>query len=958
MAAKEETKDSAKEAKESKRTGESRKEILEKIIKLADQLVDEIKSGKNPHIDIPIRGSSNVFYDEKGKKIVLGDKVAHRYLFNVSHARRFMQTLLVASYVKKDLLENDLTATLRDLYYAKKHTIAGTKEDTIDEQKESDLAIVDLEVALDSFREKLHLRAEPKGRMAGDLVITDRVKAKVDTIDLSRMGSGGWAVPSIVEQIEFKDVGIEYVLVAEKNAVFDRLNEDEYWAKQKCLLMTTAGQAARGARRLLQRLSTELKLPIYCLSIDGNEPIVTIDDDGRINHASIKEYVDTSMAAYGIMDGGYYERSIGSGNAVQVSKDGVQTTGRIINTVRHPIFEDLYEVTANAGYSARVTASQSLMVFDSNKFEIVPKATKELAEGDYLVCPTKMPNNETLTELNLVKEIQDKAPELLDKIKISIDGEFTPIKQAKGKYEFNSNNVLKYGESELHYPSIISITPEFCRLLGYYAAEGSATIDARLTFGGHEVQYAEDALACVEKTFGVKGHYSFGNKQKTALAVNFGGALAKELLHQVFKTGNHAEFKQIPPIIFNVPNALKIEFLRGYFRGDGNLRFGRKGCKLWASTISRKLAADLVFIIRQLGGWATVQKKPVRGKKMKHVAYHVCITDRDSLKLLRDVATDLTKGNAGEVKEYLNKETNKLSIQKTLPSALFKQIQKEFYQLTGHGLSPLVNNQKRIAFKKLAPLVREFSENSVLHKDKLLEYLPYDPTKPLKTSEAAQALGIKYITAFKALTTFEKKGFAASVLVNGDRHWHKLKNNAIDAEAKRKFSVLKNLIQNEIVLLEVKKIEAIAPTTELVYDIEVLPTHTFIGGLGGLQLKNTDADPYGWYIYSTMKYGSMALAHESDRLGCKEMKFIGMSISDIEHYDLKAVTIKAKEVDIKRAQEMKEYDWFKTKEWQSEINKFLEKQIKAEIQALSSKNLQYISNTYLPDKINGKDFLP
>lgn len=254
-----------KETAESKAT-KNDQETLKKIASMGQSMLSEIDRQDNPSLAIPIRGSANVSYDEKNKKIVLGDKIAHRYLFNVAHARKFMQTMLVASYVKKDLLENNLTATLRDLYYAKKRTIKNTKEDTIDEQKESDLAIVDFEVALDTFRERLHLRAEPKGRMAGELVVKDRVKTKVDTIDLSRMGSGGWAVPSIVEQIEFKDVGIEYVLVAEKNAVFDRLNEDEYWAKNKCLLMTTAGQAARGARRLLQRLSDELKLPIYCLT--------------------------------------------------------------------------------------------------------------------------------------------------------------------------------------------------------------------------------------------------------------------------------------------------------------------------------------------------------------------------------------------------------------------------------------------------------------------------------------------------------------------------------------------------------------------------------------------------------------------------------------------------------------------------------------------------------------------
>lgn len=257
---------SKKEDERTERNQARREEMDKKIAELGSQLVKEAEAGENLHIEIPVRGSANVMFDAKEKKILLGDKKAKRYLFNVAHARRFMQTMLVASYVKKDLIGNDLTATLRDLYYAKKRTIKGFKEDTIDEQKESDLAIVDLEVAMDSFRERLHLRAEPKGRMAGDLVVKDRVRNKVDTIDLSHMGSGGWAVPSIVEQIEFKDVGVEYVLVAEKNAIFDRLNEDEYWKKNKCLIMTTAGQAARGARRFLRRLSEELKLPCYMLT--------------------------------------------------------------------------------------------------------------------------------------------------------------------------------------------------------------------------------------------------------------------------------------------------------------------------------------------------------------------------------------------------------------------------------------------------------------------------------------------------------------------------------------------------------------------------------------------------------------------------------------------------------------------------------------------------------------------
>ncbi len=936
---------------------EKREDMQKKIAQLGNDLVKEVDQGENLHIDIPIRGSANVLFDEKQKKILLGDKMAKRFLFNVAHARRFMQTMLVASYVKKDLLENNLTATLRDLYYAKKRTIKGFKEDTIDEQKESDLAIVDLEVAMDSFRERLHLRAEPKGRMAGDLTVLDRVRDKVDSIDLSRMGSGGWAVPSIVEQIEFKDVGIEYVLVAEKNAIFDRLNEDGYWKKNKCLLMTTAGQAARGARRLLQRLSSELKVPCYCLSIDGNEPIVIVDEKGTVKHPTIKEYVDGAMVAYGIIDGGYYERTIGHGKALQVSKEGQTTVGNVINAIRHPIFEDLYEVTATSGYSARVTASQSLMVFDSEKFAIVPKAVKDLSQNDYLVCPSKAPNNESASSINIIEEIQQKTPDLKNDVEILVETKFIPFKAAIEKIDPSLNHVLRYKKSVVHFPSIIQISPEFCRLLGYYAAEGSSTRSARLSFGGHEKEYLEDAIKCIEKTFKISAKYYYSNKQRTAATIDFGGRFAKELFLQIFECGFHAIGKQIPPVIFNVPNAFKIEFLRGYFRGDGNLKFSPKGCKLWGNTISRKLAADLTLIIHQLGGWVTVNKKPVRGKKMKHEAYHVGITDRKTLKLFSEIVMDLAKDKASAVKEYLTKNTSKLSIYRTLPSIVVKQVQEAFYRTTGHGLSPLVNNQKRIAFEKLEPLIKNTEENA-LYRDKILEYLPLGADKAVKTSEIAKSLDIKFITVFKSLNKWAKLGFVSNHKIKGDYLWFKIKNNFIETETRRRLSVLKNLIDNKIVLLDVKKIEKVTPTSELVYDIEVFPTHTFIGGVGGLQLKNTDSDPYGWYIYSTMKYGSMALAHESERLGCPELKFLGMSTSDIEHYDLSSVTIKAKEVDIKRAEEMKSYAWFKTKEWQAEINLFLEKKLKAEIQALSSKNLQYISKTYLPEKIKNKDFLP
>ena len=85
----------------------------------------------------------------------------------------------------------------------------------------------------------------------------------------------------------------------------------------------------------------------------------------------------------------------------------------------------------------------------------------------------------------------------------------------------------------------------------------------------------------------------------------------------------------------------------------------------------------------------------------------------------------------------------------------------------------------------------------------------------------------------------------------------------------------------------------------------------------------TDSDPYGFYIYSVIKYGSMSLAHISDRIATPDAKFIGLTISDIYEYDLKKCTIRARELDVKRAKELLEYEWFKKPEWQKGIERRL-----------------------------------
>src|SRR5688572_20236791 len=155
----------------------------------------------------------------------MGTGTNRRELFNLNQAKSYMQTLLVGSGCKQ-LIEQGKTTSIRGLYYLLKHTIDGTKEETFADQAESDPMIEDLEVSLDALREELHLYAQKRGEMVGKIVLVD----KGDEIDCSRMGSGGYGIPSIVEPevIQFKNCDADFILHVEKDTVWQRFNEDRF----------------------------------------------------------------------------------------------------------------------------------------------------------------------------------------------------------------------------------------------------------------------------------------------------------------------------------------------------------------------------------------------------------------------------------------------------------------------------------------------------------------------------------------------------------------------------------------------------------------------------------------------------------------------------------------------------------------------------------------------------------
>jgi DNA topoisomerase-6 subunit A len=112
-----------------------------------------------------------------------------------------------------------------------------------------------------------------------------------------------------------------------------------------------------------------------------------------------------------------------------------------------------------------------------------------------------------------------------------------------------------------------------------------------------------------------------------------------------------------------------------------------------------------------------------------------------------------------------------------------------------------------------------------------------------------------------------------------------------------------------------------------------------------------DNDPWGYYIYSVVKQGSINLAYESMRMAVPRARFVGLSAFDRERFDIpEDDKLRLNDQDIARARQIRDYPWFQKKPWQKEIKKMLDNNMKFEIEALSGKGISFVTEEYLPHK--------
>ncbi len=216
-----------------------------------DFLQQAMEKPTEASFSIPSRSGTNVGFDEEQELVLIGRQMIERQFRSLSSVSSVEQMTIIMKIIH-NLLSRDIHSTKRDIFYM--------DVNSFEKQSVSDSLVEDLSAMLQVTRSSLNVSASSKGIVVGRLSF----KEKGDFIDCSAIGAGKAISPNI-DDIEDFNTDAEMCLVIEKDAIFNRLAEDQFYDYVPSILVTAKGQPDVATRQFLKKIDDELNLPIFAL---------------------------------------------------------------------------------------------------------------------------------------------------------------------------------------------------------------------------------------------------------------------------------------------------------------------------------------------------------------------------------------------------------------------------------------------------------------------------------------------------------------------------------------------------------------------------------------------------------------------------------------------------------------------------------------------------------------------
>jgi Fe-S cluster assembly protein SufB len=165
-----------------------------------------------------------------------------------------------------------------------------------------------------------------------------------------------------------------------------------------------------------------------------------------------------------------------------------------------------------------------------------------------------------------------------------------------------------------------SLSDDFLRLLGYYVAEGCATMlngckAVELSFGDHKPEVVDDAAALIERLTGKRPSRTHDRKRHGVYLVVYSNELWDQL---VAHGGKYAAGKRFSKTVMDLPPTRQKLAIDTYYLGDGSVSQHGTLTRVRAMTVSRQLAFQLQELLSRQGIFAYINTRE---------AFDECIKD-------------------------------------------------------------------------------------------------------------------------------------------------------------------------------------------------------------------------------------------------------------------------------------------------------------------------------------------
>ncbi|KAK9689475.1 hypothetical protein RND81_09G061700 [Saponaria officinalis] len=238
---------------ERNRSSSKRSDLLPKIKDFARSIVFELCNGRSPVISIKkFRTYCSNSEDNCLCSSNLPTGIEMLTLRRQSHAHR-TNVLLRVLLIVQQLLQENRHASKRDIFY--------TYPSIFSDQSVVDRAINDICVLLECSRHNLNVVSVAKGLVMGWIRFMEDGK-KCDCISSPNTAQ---PVPVQVEDIQDILSFAQYILVIEKESVFQRLADNQFCTFNRCIVITGRGYPDIPTRRFLRFLTEKLRIPVYGL---------------------------------------------------------------------------------------------------------------------------------------------------------------------------------------------------------------------------------------------------------------------------------------------------------------------------------------------------------------------------------------------------------------------------------------------------------------------------------------------------------------------------------------------------------------------------------------------------------------------------------------------------------------------------------------------------------------------